>query len=280
MRLQLVSAVLLLGVSACSPADPAAFAEAKWSICANDMSMTLPDARIAACSAVAAYAAAPERRAAALVTRGVLRGEMGQHARAVADFGRALRLDRNNVDALVERGLVHFNRGAMESALRDYNAALALDPAFDIALERRRVALQSLQDAQRSQLEYLNEALQQDPLNAELLNNRCWLRAVEGKELELALMDCDAALRVEPANSAALDSRGLIYLKLGDNQAALADYEAALAVEPGRGHFLYGRGLARLRLGMVAEGQADLAAAEAAEPGIAAQYESYGATPS
>lgn len=275
--MRLVILFVFAGLTACAPSDPDAYAEAKWAMCDG---VALPEARIAACSAVVAYAVSPERRAAALVNRGALRGELGQHARAVADFGRALRLDRDNTEALTERGLIHFNRGDVESALRDYDAALALDPAFDIALERRRVALQSRADQQRSQMEFLNAVLQRDPLNAEFLNNRCWIRAVSGEELDLALLDCDAALRVQPRFAAALDSRGLVHFKRGEYEAAIADYDAALALEPGRGHYLFGRGIARLRLGMIDEGQADLAAAEAAEPGIGAQYESYGAAPS
>jgi tetratricopeptide (TPR) repeat protein len=131
----------------------------------------------------------------------------------------------------------------------------------------------------RTQLEELSLRLAEAPTDANLLNNRCWLRVINDVDLQLALVDCNAAILANPANAAALDSRGLVHLKRQDFAAALADYEAALAKEPQRGHFLYGRGLARLGLGRAAEGQSDLAEAERLEPGVAELYRSYGVQP-
>lgn len=278
MRPAIPAVLVSLAIAACAPADPAARAEAKWAQCDGP---GFEEHRIAACSEVIDFAGTSSaRRAAALVIRGSIRSNMGQHARAVADFGRALRIDRDNAHAYAERGLVHHSRGAFESAMRDYDSALAIEPGMRLAIERRQDAMDGLAGAYASRLEQLTQALASEPENAELLNNRCWLRVINNDDLDAALADCDAALRIEPANAAALDSRGLVHFKRGDYEAAAADYEAALAVEPGRGHFLYGRGLALLRLGKTAEGQADLAAAEQAEPGVAALYASYGASPS
>ena len=241
---------------------------------------TFPEQRIAACSAVvAAPDADAARRAGALVQRGILRAEQGQHARAIADFGRALRIDANNTDALAERGAVHQQRGAFDLAVRDYDAALAIDPRHPLAAYRRDQALQARVDQVRETIDQLTELITREPQNAEALNNRCWIRAVNDEDVHAALADCDAALRLDPQYAAALDSRGLVHLKRGEYQAALADYEAALAIEPRRGHYLYGRGLARERLGQIAEGRADLAAAEEAEPGIARAYAGYGYIP-
>jgi tetratricopeptide (TPR) repeat protein len=277
MKRALPCAFCLLALASCTPADPAAHAEAKWAQC---RAVASPEYRIDACSEVIdSGAVSTERRAAALVARGSIRSELGQHARAVADFGRALRLDPDNALALLERGRVHHDRGAYDSAVRDYDAALAIDPALQLAAQRRLDALEGRAQEHRAEIDFLTEALARDPMNAELLNNRCWLRAVRGEALELALADCDAALRINPAYGAALDSRGLVRLKRGEYEDALADYEAALAVEPGRGHYLYGRGLARLRLGMTSEAEADLADAERAEPGVAQLYAGYGMSP-
>jgi tetratricopeptide (TPR) repeat protein len=109
-----------------------------------------------------------------------------------------------------------------------------------------------------------------------LLNNRCWVRAVAGRELELALADCNAALTIEPNSANTLDSRALVHLKRGSLAEALTDYEAALAIEPGDGHYLYGRGLVRRALGQNASAEEDFIAAERAQPGVAEMYRSYG----
>jgi tetratricopeptide (TPR) repeat protein len=264
-------------LTACTPADPAAMRAQNIVNCEQ---ATFPEAQLVACSAVIADESAERaQRAAALVQRGMLRATQGQHARAVADFGRALRLDAANTDALSERGAVHQERGAYDLALRDYDAALALDPRNSIAAYRRDQALQGRVDAVTQQIAQLNEVLAREPQNTAALNNRCWIRAINDEDLNAALADCDAVIRIEPRSANALDSRGLVHLKRGEFAAAMADYEAALAIEPNRGHFLYGRGLARMRLGQAELGQADFVRAEAAEPGIAQAYAGYGRIP-
>ncbi len=276
MMRKLAAMTAVLCIAACAPSDPVAMRARNINACETAL---LQERQIAACSAVVADAAAdPAQRAAALVQRGVARAGRGQHARAVADFGRALRLDPANGDALAERGAVHQERGAYELALRDYEAALAIDPRHAMAAHRRQQALQGQVDAVSRQIEQLSELIAREPGNAAALNNRCWLRAVHDGDLTAALADCDAALRIQPSANT-LDSRGLVRLKRGEFDAALADYEAALALEPNRGHYLFGRGLARRQLGELELGEADLRAAEAAEPGVTQAYAGYGRLP-
>lgn len=266
--------VLGLGLMACAPSDPQVVAERLWTSCETN---AFPQQRILDCSALIAASETPqERRVQAYINRGAERAAQNEYARAIADFGRALRLDPRNADAHLERGLVHHNRGAYDSAVASYDAALALQPNMQTALERRAAALGERLEGWRRELAQLDQMLAVDPRNPDLLNNRCWVRAVNGDELDRALADCNEAVRIAPSYGAALDSRGLVHLKRGAYAEALADYEAALSIEPNTGHYLYGRGLARIALGQKDAGEADLRAAEAADPGIAAQYSSYG----
>jgi tetratricopeptide (TPR) repeat protein len=257
-------------LAACLPSNGAPHTEAQWRACRDGVFQA---DRAGSCSAVAADERAdPRRRAMALVQRGILRRDLGQYGRAVADFGRALRVDPSFAEAYVERGLVHRERGFFDIAVRDFDAALAIDPTLPRAIEQRELAVTGQVDNFLEELQLLDDALSRDPINASLLNNRCWLRVINDDDLDAALADCDAAVRIDPRSSEALDSRGLVHLKRGEFELAIADYDAALAIEPGRGHYLYGRGIARMRLGQ-AEGQADLVAAEAAEPGIGETYQ-------
>lgn len=267
-------ALVLAGcLAACLPPVTAETVELAWERCD---ARGAPEFRISQCSAVIGFeGTTPERRAAALIIRGAIRTDQGQYARALADFGRAMRIDRNNAQAYVERGIVHQARGAYDFAIRDFDLALALQPGLQPVLDRRAEALQLRNQAFFTELEQLNEALAESPANASLLNNRCWLRVTNDSELPLALADCNASLLADPSSAATRDSRGLVHLKLQNYQAALADYEAALAADPERGHYLYGRGLARLGLGLTAEGEADLAEADRLEPGVAALYRTY-----
>lgn len=266
--------VVATAVAGCLQPPTAAQVEQAWTQCSGGAAA---EYRLGACSTVIAFAGStPERRAAALVARGAIRAQQGQFARAVADFGRALRLDHTNAGALVERGYVHQQLGAYDAALRDYDAALVIQPGFELAMNRRAEAVEFRSRAFDTQLAELNEALTRAPTDANTLNNRCWLRAINDTDLQLALADCNASLLAEPGDAATLDSRGLVNLKLQNYAAAQQDYEAALAKEPQRGHYLYGRGLARIGLGQTAEGQADLAEAERLEPGVAMVYRTYG----
>ena len=94
-------------------------------------------------------------------------------------------------------------------------------------------------------------------------------------QLEQALADCNDALSLEN-NSDALDSRGLVYLKLGDYDRAIADYDAAIKIDPDNADSLYGRGTAKLKKGDNSGGNADIAAAKAIKPGVAEDFTRYG----
>ncbi|MBL8537227.1 MAG: hypothetical protein JNM59_07465 [Hyphomonadaceae bacterium] len=261
----------------CAPAGSAAFLDEQWRLCQDSV---IPAQRIGACGEVIAAASTPpERRAQALVQRGLQRAAQAQQVRAISDFGRALRIDPALIDAHIERGVVHQARGAIYEALADFEAALALDPSSMRAASLREDALVAAEGVEPGELGRLSLLIENDPGNPSLWNNRCWWRAVNGQELEIALADCNEALRLDPGNPNFLDSRGLVHLKRADFAAALVDYDAAVAADPSNGHFLFGRGVSRLRLARTAEGQADLAAAERLEPGISARYAEYGVAP-
>jgi tetratricopeptide (TPR) repeat protein len=93
-------------------------------------------------------------------------------------------------------------------------------------------------------------------------NGRCWTRAIVG-ELLAALADCNEALRLKPDVAATLDSRGLIYLKMGQWDSAIDDYNSALRANPKSASSRYGRGLAKLKKGNTSGRNADIAAAKA-----------------
>ena len=112
------------------------------------------------------------------------------------------------------------------------------------------------------------------PGNADMLNAKCWSRAVADRELEVARAACDRSLEMD-RSAAALDSRGLLGLRQGRWREAWADYDAAVTANPSLAGSLYGRGLAALAMGRTAEGEADIRQAA----GAAAEFRYYGLTP-
>jgi tetratricopeptide (TPR) repeat protein len=110
-------------------------------------------------------------------------------------------------------------------------------------------------------------------------NLQCWVRAVAGRELEQGLEHCDKAVARKPRFATFLDSRGMIYLKLGRFQDAVNDYDKALAQNPDMISSRYGRGIAKLRLGDAAGGKADMDDATRRDVTAAQAMAGYGLTP-
>ena len=69
-----------------------------------------------------------------------------------------------------------------------------------------------------------------------------------------------------PGDGYILDSRGFVYLRLGQFDDAIADYNAALKINPKIASSLYGRGVAKLKKGDSSGGTVDMATANLVDP--------------
>jgi tetratricopeptide (TPR) repeat protein/predicted aspartyl protease len=190
---------------------------------------------------------------------------------AMADFDAALKLAPDNVEALIARAQMRLAGRETALAMDDLNAADRLlpkpaDTRLDLAaLYQRADAL----GPAAAQYDLWIKAHPDDSRLAGALNERCWVGALGGEDLDRALAACDSALRRQPRNPHFLDARGLVRLRLGQTDKALADYDAALALDPKIAWALYGRGLAEQRQGKADAAKADFAAAAAIRPKIA-----------
>lgn len=104
--------------------------------------------------------------------------------------------------------------------------------------------------------------------NADALNSLCYSEASVPLDLEQALVDCQAAIRLAPRDAAILDSLAFVFLRMGRFDEALKSYDEALAIAPKLGMSLYGRGITRLRKGLGDEGRKDLETAKSLYPEI------------
>jgi tetratricopeptide (TPR) repeat protein len=121
-----------------------------------------------------------------------------------------------------------------------------------------------------------DQLVQSAPNNARELGIRCFMRAAAGRDLQLALTDCNEALRLDPEDYSVLENRGLVYLRLGRFDEAIADYDASLKRAPKHSLALFGRGIAKQRRGHTVESSVDIAAAKAIDSDIAEVFSSYG----
>jgi tetratricopeptide (TPR) repeat protein len=237
------------------------------------------------------------------VVRGEVYARNGQFKPALQDFDTALTLQPNDIQAHLARAeLLHSGpetdpTAAAAEAKSDLDAVSRLAPPganVRLPLGSLYGGLGDYADAIGQIDQWLdNHQLSSDQATG--LNARCWQRAMANRDLQDALADCNHALSLQPKadlntgshiredlappDPATLDSRGLVYLRLGSLRDAVRDYDSALDTNPDLSNALYGRGLAELRLGDKARGQADLAAAEKLDASIERRFARMGLAP-
>ncbi len=190
----------------------------------------------------------------------------------------ALVVNPKDAGALELRGYGYLLHHRFDKAEEDFHAALQLEPdnAEDWAGYGQSLTGQGRYDEAVPQFE---KAVALVPGNAPYRNGLCWARAGSGKTLDVALDDCDTALKLAPGTPAPLNSRGLVNLRLGRFSDAIADYTASLAARSAQPSALFGRGLAHLALGDRAAGNTDILSARAGDSEIDAIFVQMGVLP-
>jgi len=216
------------------------------------------------------------------VQRGYARLGARQPVLAMADFDHALTLKPGEPDALLGRGELYLSRKDLDRAQADFDAAIKAAPAGSaVGMRVGGVYAQAgLFTHALAAYDAWIAAHPKDERLTQAFNSRCWARTLSGKDLPLALADCEAAMRRGPRVAALYDSRGLVNLRMGRLDQAIADYNDALRLQPKLAWSLYGRGLAKIAKGQKAEGEADIRAATATAPELPAQAHRYGIAPS
>jgi tetratricopeptide (TPR) repeat protein/predicted aspartyl protease len=217
-----------------------------------------------------------------LYLRAQARLQNRQPAPALADLDQALKLKPDDLDALMLRGMLLMQQKRLPEGRRDLEAASRVGAkSGDVRMQIGQIY--SVANMYEAALAEYDAALALLPrtgvLTMTALNGACWSRTLLNEDLQKALADCNRAVKLGPNVAQVLDSRGLVHLRLGQNDAAIDDYDNALRRRPKTDWSLYGRGLAKQRKGQKAEGDADIAAALALTPGLTAEFKRYGIIP-
>jgi predicted aspartyl protease/tetratricopeptide (TPR) repeat protein len=210
---------------------------------------------------------------------------MGNRLLAGKDLDQTLKLNPQHVAGLVLRAELLLANGDVAGATADLDAAsrtatkqedlrYEMGEAYE-SVDRLSVAVE--------QFDLWIAAHVDDERIPYAQNDRCWARALSGGDLSLALKDCNAALkRAEkgsPFYAKVSDTRGLVFLRLGDYPKSIADYDAAIAIAPKIAWSWYGRGIDKLRQHQTAAGDADIVEAESLSLKIAEKFTHYGISP-
>ena len=239
--------------------------------------------------------------------RGIMRGLGPDKRGALADLTKAVELEPS-ADRYLERSRVLHDMGELEKALADvrqafdlkpdsatavelaqlladagkFGEALALLEGLDVAGDDRIQALQVRAEiageAGRPEEGWalLEEALEDRPGSAELLNAQCWFSGTWRFRLEEAPQLCTRAVEASQWSASTLDSRALAYYRVGRLDDALADLNAALRNEPGMAASRYLRGLILAETGGTDEARKDIEQAKRLSPRVVRTYERYG----
>jgi serine/threonine protein kinase/Tfp pilus assembly protein PilF len=149
---------------------------------------------------------------------------------AAADLERALELDATSVYALIGRGGVHMACNRATDALDDYTTALGLDPGSLEAVLGRSAALlrlNRLQDARAA----VGTASAIDPAAADTLTVSATLEMHSERPAQ-ALELAGRAVEADDRSPAAYVARGVAYLASGDLPAAVKDLTHAQDLDP------------------------------------------------
>ena len=190
----------------------------------------------------------------------------GDHARAIADFNEAIRLDSRRAETYNDRGLALANAGRIEPARADFEQALRLNPSLAAAHDNLALAHAALGDTAAAEAEFA-AAIRLSPRDMGPRRDRCLVRAVVG-DLARAMEDCSAAVRMAPDSSITHRIMGFLLLRLDHAEQARSEYDAALVLRPRSAEALYGRGMAERALGRTAEADRDIAAARRLDPDV------------
>ncbi len=210
-----------------------------------------------------------------LVVRGLVRARQGNPQLALQDYDAALRLSDREPFALMSRAALNAADGKYGLAIRDLDASLEINDNNALAFYNRGVAHFALGDYKAAVADY-DAALKLDEDMGLAHLNRCLTRVVADLAGKDDLAGCDAALKLMPLSLDARETRGFVFLKLGQAHKALAEYDAVLGINANRAQALYGRALAECRLDRTEDCKRDKAAALALDPDVERDFKRYG----
>lgn len=197
---------------------------------------------------------------------------------AEADYRAALDLDPGSLGASAGLATLLARQGKLDEALALLDAGIEAGGEARLGFVMQRATLLGEAGRVDEGLALLDAEIAKRPGSPTLLNSRCWYKGTTNVALESALKDCTKSIELADDPSAALDSRALIYFRLGRNEEALADLDAALKASPDQSASLFLRGVIYSKMGDK-RAEADLAAARFMAPRIDEEYARYGLKP-
>jgi serine/threonine-protein kinase len=146
---------------------------------------------------------------------------------------KALDIDPDNVEAKLQRAYTYLWRGEKEQARRDIQYLLKKDGRNTEVLLGAGIIVQ-LDGLHREALRLLGKALQKNPAAAtQIYNRRARLNHYLG-QLDLAWLEVDKGLTLEPKHSLLRTTKGYLFFREGAYEKAIPILESVIEDDPNR----------------------------------------------
>ncbi|HEV8388818.1 MAG TPA: tetratricopeptide repeat protein [Dongiaceae bacterium] len=247
-------ALLLLGMAgAAAPALGASDSEAR--LC-HDIKLE-PPFRVEACARALAASDLTKRQQLDLLTaRAAALDQLGDYARAIADYDSAIVLAPDDAVLHLNRGVAKIHDGRPADAIEDYGKAIHLKPDWHLPYFDRAVALGDLGQRAAALKDY-ERAIQRKPDDAWIYVGQGDVLAASGDPLR-AIAAYDKALALRPELDDPRAKRAELLLRLDRPAEALPELDRVVAGNPSKPGIWHARGEAKFQLARYAEAAEDL----------------------
>ncbi|WP_221227326.1 DUF3857 domain-containing protein [Stakelama sediminis] len=211
--------------------------------------------------------------------RSRLLANMGERQKALADLLKAQQLNPGSASIESELVALYSDLNQPDKALEIADQRIALGGKDKRQFVMAKADVLARDGKVDDALSALDGEIKTNPGNPALLNERCWLKGTMKVELPSALKDCTKSIELADSPAAALDSRAMVYFRMGRMSDALADLNAAINIAPDHSASRYMRGVIRMQQGDAKAAKTDLEAARMIQPTIDTKYARWGIKP-
>lgn len=176
-----------------------------------------------------------------------------EQEKVLADYNKALELDRHDPLNHAARGYFYATIGQREQFQKDFEQAIRLDPDNAEIYRARADAYSSLGETEKA-IADSTEAIRLAPEKAYVFYNQRGDIRQRNKDFQGAIKDYNEAINFRSNYRLAYIGRGFAYVKLGDRDKAFQDLDKAVSLAPKDSWIYTSRGNAYFILGEYNQG--------------------------
>ncbi|PXA91608.1 transglutaminase, partial [Nostoc sp. 3335mG] len=201
---------------------------------------------------------------------------LGDKAKALADAEKARQLDPSDQGAISRLAWMKAENGELPAGIALLDQRIALGGEQRNTARQDKAALVGEFGDAAEAVKLYDAMIAEKPGSPNLLNGRCWIKGTRSLMLDTALKDCTKAIELSDSTLAALDSRAMVWYRMGRYEEAMADLDAVLAAAPDMASSRYLRAAVLKAMKRDADAVADLTMARRVSPQIDRQYARFG----